>query len=115
MSVDIRRLSEELNRSLQKGEGARLTREDTDIALAALRAIAANAEQRRLENRDKSFQIELMDEHGWPIEALATIVDGAIAHATFVAAVKQQPERKIRLRLGPRILADSAQLREPAK
>jgi hypothetical protein len=107
MSVDIRRLSDELRRSLMKGESAHLTPEDTDIALAALRAVAVKAERRNLEGRSPAFQIELIDDQGWPIEVLATIVDGAVAHATFAAVVAQRPDRKIRLRLGPRVLADS--------
>jgi hypothetical protein len=107
MSADIRRVSDELKRSLRRGEGARLSAQDTDIALAALRAMAASAQQRDLKNRDPAFQIELLDEHGWPIETLATIVDAVIARAAFAAAVSQRPERKMRLRLGSRVLADS--------
>jgi hypothetical protein len=107
MSIDVRRVSDELKRALRKGVGARLNPQDTDIALTALRAIAASAEQRDLKNRELPFQIELLDEQGWPVETLATIADGAIARATFAAAVRQQPERKIRLRLGSSVLADS--------
>jgi hypothetical protein len=107
MSGDIRRLSDELRRSLTKGKGADLTAEDVDIALAALRSAAGIAGPHNLAHFYDLFQIEMLDDHGWPTEVLASVVHGRIAHAAFTAAADRHTERRIRLRRGPEILADT--------
>jgi hypothetical protein len=113
MSVDVRRLSDELRRSLRKKRGADLTPEDTDIALAALRAVAGIAGGRDPARRPDLFQIEQLDDQGWPVEVLASVVSSPVAHAAFAAAVGRHPQRRLRLRRGPDVLADTATKKPP--
>jgi hypothetical protein len=107
MSADVLRLSQELSHKLRRGEGANLTPEEVDVALAALRAMAGITVQKNLDRRNNAFQIELLDDQGWPVEVLAILVDEPVARTAFAAAVKQRPERRIMLRHGSKILADS--------
>jgi hypothetical protein len=107
MSVDIRRLSDELRRALQKRKGADLTPEDVDVALAALRSVATLPGQPKLERRNETFQIELLDAQGWPVEVLASVADYPIARAAFAAAVEGRPTGRIRLRRSTEILAET--------
>jgi hypothetical protein len=106
-SIDVRRLSEELLRQSRKGSGADLTPEEVDVALAALRSMAGIAVQKNLDRRNRPLQVELLDDQGWSVEMLAILVDEPVARAAFAAAVKQRPERRIMLRHGSKIVADS--------
>ena len=111
MSADVRRLSQELRHKLWRGKGADLTAEEMDVALAALRSMAGITVQENLDRRNSAFQIELLDDQGWPVEVLANLVDEPVARRAFAAAVKQRPERRIMLRYGSKILADSEENR----
>jgi hypothetical protein len=114
MSVDVRRLSDDLRRALRKRRGADLAPEDVDVALAALRAVAGVPGPPVGSHRDALYQIEMLDDHGWPVEVLASVVSGPIAQAAFSAPVDSRLGRRIRLRRGPQILADTATKRPPA-
>jgi hypothetical protein len=107
MSVDVRRLSDELRRALQKRKGADLTPEDVDVVLAALRSLATSPGQPKLERRNETFQIELLDAQGWPVEVLASVADYPVARAAFAAAVDGRPTGRIRLRRSTEILGET--------
>lgn len=53
------------------------------------------------------FQIEILSDDGWPVKALAAFTDEALARAVFAHAAKMGPIRKIRLRIGARVLVDA--------
>ena len=107
MNVDVRRLSEELLRKSREGNGAQLTPEEVDVALVALRSMAGITVQKNPDRRNGSFQVELLGDQGWSVEVLAILVDELVARTAFAAAIKQRPERRIMLRHGSKILADS--------
>jgi hypothetical protein len=111
MNVDVRRLSRESRSKLRRGKGADLTPEELDVALAALRSMAGITVEENLDRRNSAFQIELLDDQGWTVQVLAILVDEPVARGAFAAAVKQRPERRIMLRYGPKILADSEENR----
>jgi hypothetical protein len=106
MTVRLRGLSDRLKKALGKCAGVNLTPEDLDLALAALRAIASGIAREGVFNGGRAtFQIELLDEEGWPKETLAVILDESVARQVFEIAAKGRPERRIVLRCGSKILA----------
>jgi hypothetical protein len=109
MHSGLRRLSEQLRRAAQLSDGARLAPADVDIALAALRSAVEGA-QVDGNRKGHSFQIELLDDDGWPIEVLAEVNDEQLARAVFARALASGPKRKMRLRIGGRVLVETNDL-----
>jgi hypothetical protein len=109
VNSDIRKLADQLAQDSQRGEGAHLPPESVDLALAALRAYADMLGPPKIKRTRRMFQIEVMDERGWPQEVLAVISDGTVAQAAYDEAVKQHPDRKVRLRRGTSAMAESPQ------
>ena len=107
-SGDIHKLADQLAQHSQRGAGAHLTPECVDLALAALRAYGDMLGPPKIKRTRQMFQVEAMDSRGWPEEVLAVVRDALIARAAFEEAVKQHPDRKIRLRHGTNQLAESA-------
>jgi hypothetical protein len=85
--------------------GTSLRGEDLDVVLAALRAIDLGPERFIRRPVGDMFQIELLDDDGWPIAALASIAEERIARAVFDDVQKREPAKAIRLRRGATILA----------
>jgi hypothetical protein len=102
---DMRQLADQLAQASQKGQGARLAPQDVDIALTALRAHAGAMSPPKMKITPQMFQIELLDDQGWPEAVLAVIRDEVIARAAFDEAARQRPNRKLKLRLGARVIA----------
>jgi hypothetical protein len=107
VSAEVHQLVDHLTQSSQKGVGARLRPQDVDIALMALKAGVGMMAAPKIKLTPRTFQIELLDRHGWPEQVLAVVRDETIARAAFDEAIKQQPGRKIRLRLGGRVVAEA--------
>jgi hypothetical protein len=105
---NISRLADQLAQYSQQGAGAHLMPESVDLALAALRAYADMLGPPKIKRTRQMFQIEAMDSRGWPQEVLAVVSDPLIAQAAFEEAVRQHPDRRIRLRRGTSQLAESA-------
>lgn len=105
---EISKLADQLAQHSQRGAGADLAPASVDIALAALRAYADMLGPPKIKRTRRTFQIEAMDSRGWPQEVLAVISNPVIAQAAFEEAVRQHPDRKIRLRRGTSQLAESA-------
>jgi hypothetical protein len=105
---NIHKLADQLAQHSQQGSGAHLAPQSVDLALAALRAYADMLGPPRIKRTRRMFQIEALDDRGWPQEALAVVSDEHIARAAFEEAVKQRPGCKIRLRRGTSLLAESA-------
>jgi hypothetical protein len=68
----------------------------------------------KIKRTRRMFQIEAMDERGWPQEVLAVISDGNVAQAAYDEAVRQHPDRKVRLRRGTSAMAESPPLADGA-
>jgi hypothetical protein len=100
----LRRLSEQLRRAAHVSDGARLAPAEVGIALAALRSAIETAQ---VERKGDSFQIESLDEEGWPLEVLAVVNEELLARAAFARALSGVPKRKMRLRIGGRVLIDA--------
>jgi hypothetical protein len=105
MRTDIHRLSEKFQHAADVSKGSRLTPADVDIALAALRAAVEDAHAER-GSRSVSFQIEALGEDGWPLEVLAVVHQETLARAVFARVVGGESTRKLRLRVGERVLVD---------
>jgi hypothetical protein len=103
--VSVRELSHRLKGCALRGDGAALTPEDVEVALASLRAIAGAVPQKKPSRRQCAFQIELIDDEGWPAETLAQVADEAVALRAFEVAVLQRPRSTIRLRLDLELIA----------
>jgi hypothetical protein len=99
-SNDIRKLADQLAQYSQRGAGVHLMPQSVDLALAAWRAYGDMLGPPKIKRTRRMFQIEAMDSRGWPQEVLAIVSDDLIARAAFDEAVKQHPDRKIRLRRG---------------
>ena len=104
---DIHKLADDLAQQSQAGSGARLTPDAVNIALAALRSHADVLGPPKSVKTRRAFQIEALNSQGWPEEVLAAVNDEVIARAAFEAAVRQHPGRKLRLRQGARLVAES--------
>jgi hypothetical protein len=99
----IRQLSQRLAETSDKGDGFKLKSEDVEIALAALRALASAAAEEK--NRARTaFAVEILDAQLWPQEMIATSSNEEIAHAAYLEAIKQRPDRIVRLRRGKEII-----------
>jgi len=103
MIEEIRQLSQRLTETSEKGDGVKLKSEDVEIALAALRALASNATEEK-SRVPIAFAVEVLDAQLWPQEMIATSINEEIAHAAYLEAVKQRPDRIIRLRRGKDII-----------
>jgi hypothetical protein len=103
----MRELADKLAQCSQAGSGAELTPHSVDIALAALRAHADALGPPKIKRTCPQYQIEAMDSQGWPDETLAVVTNGVIAQAAFEEAAKLHPGRKIRLRHGARLIAET--------
>jgi hypothetical protein len=114
VNADIHRLVDQLTQSSQEGKGVHLLPQDVDMVLAVLKAHAGMIVAPKIKLTSRTFQIELLDKHGWPGEVLAVVRDGLIARAAFDAAVNQRSSNKIRLRIGARIVAESEKAPEGA-
>jgi hypothetical protein len=99
MHSGLRRLSERLRHAAHVSASARLAPAEVNIALMALRSAIESAQVRR-DGRGDSFQIELLDDDGWPIEVLAVVNDEPLARAVFARALTDGPKRRMRLRIG---------------
>ncbi len=101
---EVRRLTERLAKAVRSGAGTRLTARDVDIALAALRIRTATASPPNIKIAPEMYQIELIDQDGWPVSTLAVIEDESVARAAFEEAISHNDSDILRLRVGAQIL-----------
>jgi len=104
--ADIRKLADRL---AQRGSsGARLTPESAHLALIALRVYADLLDQPSIDMNDHPWRIEELDSEGRPLEILALAKNAFIARAAYDQAVVQRAGRKLHLRQGARVVAETS-------
>jgi hypothetical protein len=102
--VSLRKLADRLAQISQKGGSVRLSPEDVEVALSALKLHARTASPSKLKVSPRIYQIELLSDQGWPQATLALLREEKLAHVAFREAVNRHPGKRIRVRLGARIL-----------
>jgi hypothetical protein len=104
---DFRRLTHYLQLCSETGSGAHLTASSLDLLLLVLHAHIERGDQPHAAFAAHPFQIVATS--GEEKEEILALSSGAlIAKAIFDEAVKQRPSSKIRLRYGPRVLAEAS-------
>jgi hypothetical protein len=102
---DARKLTHYLELCAETGSGAHLTANSLDLLLHVLRAHIESVDRSQFASHP--FQIVATSgEESEEILALSS--DALIASAIFDEAVRRRPGSKIRLRYGPRVLAQAS-------
>jgi hypothetical protein len=104
---DVGKLTHYLQLCAETGAGAHLTANSLDLLLLVLRAHIENADRSQFVFASHPFQIvATTGEESEEILALSS--DALIASAIFDEAARRRPGSKIRLRYGPRVLAQAS-------
>jgi hypothetical protein len=104
---DVRKLTRYFELCSETGSGAHLNAYSLDLLLLALRTHIEHVDRSHVVFAAHPFQIVATSgEEGEEVLALSS--GALIASAIFDEAVRRRPSSKIRLRYGPRVLAEAS-------